>query len=82
MRVYNNEIAQKFEEVADLLAIKGADEFRIRAYREAAITIRRQPQNIEDLIKEDKDLTELPNIGEDLAEKIQTMVETGELPLL
>jgi DNA polymerase (family 10) len=82
MRVYNNEIAQKFEEVADLLAIKGTDEFRIRAYREAAITIRRQPQNIEDLIKEDKDLTELPNIGEDLAEKIQTMVETGELPLL
>lgn len=82
MRLYNNEIAQKFEDVADLLAIKGADEFRIRAYKDAAITIRRQSQNMEDLIDQGKELTELPNIGDDLSEKIKTVVETGELSLL
>jgi DNA polymerase (family 10) len=82
VRVYNNEIAKKFENIANLLAIKGADEFRIRAYRDAAITIRRQSQNMEDMIDEGKDLTQLPNIGKDLANKIKTIVKTGELPLL
>jgi len=82
MRIYNNEIAQIFEDVADLLAIKGTDEFRIRAYKDAAITIRRQSQNIEDMVDQGKDLSKLPNIGKDLAGKINTIVKTGELPLL
>jgi DNA polymerase (family 10) len=82
MRVYNNEIAQMFEDVADLLSIKGADEFRIRAYRDGAITIKRQNESLEDMVEKGKDLTKLPNIGKDLAGKIETIVHTGELPLL
>jgi DNA polymerase (family 10) len=82
MRVYNKEIAQKFENVADLLALKGADEFRIRAYRDGAITIRRQSESIEDMVEKGEDLSKLHNIGKDLASKIETIVKTGELPLL
>ena len=36
----NPEVAQVFEEVADLLELQGANPFRVRAYRSAARTIR------------------------------------------
>jgi len=35
-----------------------------------------------DLIDAGEDLSELPNIGEDIADKIKTIVDTGKLPLL
>lgn len=40
MSVNNAEIARLFERVADLLEIEDANPFRIRAYRNAARTIR------------------------------------------
>jgi DNA polymerase (family 10) len=39
-------------------------------------------QPVADLIEAGKDLSELPDIGDDLAGKIETIVETGTLPLL
>ncbi len=36
----NPKVAQVFEEVADLLEIQGENPFRVRAYRNAARTIR------------------------------------------
>jgi DNA polymerase (family 10) len=65
--------------VADLLEIEGANEFRIRAYRKAARTIRGYPHSMSDLIEEDQDLTELSGIGKDLAGKIEEIVRTGGL---
>lgn len=82
MTVFNAEIAAKFNELADLLEIKGANPFRIRAYRNAAILITNLPHEVSDLIADGKDLTELPGIGDDLAEKIITILKTGELPAL
>ena len=35
----NSEIARQFNEIADLLEIKGANPFRIRSYRNAALVI-------------------------------------------
>src|SRR5690349_18793740 len=78
----NPDIARVFDEVADLLEIQNANPFRVRAYRNAARTIRDYPEPIADLVRGDKkDLTEIPGIGEDLAEKIGDIVSTGELPL-
>ncbi len=77
----NPDIARAFEEVADLLEIKDENPFRVRAYRNAARTVRDFPEPIADWVRTDRDLTEIPGIGEDLAEKIAALVTTGELPL-
>src|SRR5438552_6003003 len=78
----NPDIARLFDEVADLLEIQDANPFRVRAYRNAARTIRDFPEPIAELARSGaKDLTEIPGIGDDLAEKITAIVTTGELPL-
>lgn len=82
MPVHNSEIATIFDHVADLLEIKEANRFRVRAYRNAANTIRDLGPALEDMLEEGEDLSELPDIGEDLADKIAEIVRTGRLPLL
>ncbi|RMF99120.1 MAG: DNA polymerase III, partial [Gammaproteobacteria bacterium] len=82
MQLRNSEIADKFDRLADLLEIDGANPFRVRAYRNAALTIRGHPVPMGELLAQGEDLTRLPGIGQDLANKIRTIVETGELPLL
>jgi DNA polymerase (family 10) len=82
MPVHNAEIADLFDQLADLLDIEEANAFRIRAYRNAARTIRANPKSMADLLGAGADLSELPGIGKDLAGKIETIVGTGRLPLL
>src|SRR5579862_5549002 len=82
MTIYNKEIAEKFNKLANLLEIEGANPFRIRAYRNAARMISGLSKNISDLVKQGKDLSELPGIGKDLAEKMTHLVKTGKFPLL
>lgn len=82
MPVHNSEIATIFDHVADLLEIEGANRFRVRAYRNAADTIRDQSRSVADMLAEGADLAELPDIGDDLAGKIAEIVRTGHLPLL
>ena len=78
----NPDIARLFDEVADLLEIQDANPFRVRAYRNAARTIRDFPEPLTDLVRAGtKDLTDIAGIGDDLAEKITAIVTTGELPL-
>lgn len=82
MPIHNAEIAALFDTLADLLEIEDANPFRIRAYRNAALTIRQYSRSMQSLIDEGKDLSELPAIGDDLEEKIKVIVKTGKLPLL
>jgi DNA polymerase (family 10) len=82
MSVHNAEIAEMFSRLAELLEIQGANPFRIRAYRKAAQTIEGLPHSVTSMLAEGADLSELPGIGEDLAAKIQEIVETGHLALL
>lgn len=77
MPVHNADVAVVFEEIADLLEIEGSNPFRIRAYRNAARTLRDLPREVGAMLDEEEDLTELPGIGEDLAGKIKEIVETG-----
>jgi len=82
MPVHNADIAEAFRRLADLLEIEGGNEFRVRAYRNAAATVEGLPHDAARMIENGEDLSELPGIGEDLAGKIETLIETGELPLL
>ena len=77
MPVANAEIAELFERYAALLEIDGANAFRVRAYRNAARTIENLPQSAAGMVDEGADLSELPGIGEDLAGKVQAIVESG-----
>jgi DNA polymerase (family 10) len=82
MAAHNAEIAEMFNQLADLLEIKGDNPFRIRAYRNAARIIAGLSKDVSVLIKQGTDLTDIPGIGKDLAEKIKTIIKTGKLPLL
>jgi len=82
MPLNNNDVADIFNQFADLLEIKGANPFRIRAYRNAARTITGQSRNISDMVREGEDLTRLPGIGKDLAAKIKEIADRGELSRL
>src|SRR5438094_7382201 len=78
----NPDIARVFDEVADLLEIQDANPFRVRAYRNAARTIRDFPEPVAERVRSGgKDLTDIPGIGDDLAEKITEIVTGGVLPL-
>jgi DNA polymerase (family X) len=75
----NAEIAAALRELGILYELDGADRFRVQAYREAARTVAESPVSIEQLAEEGR-LTELPNVGKTLAEKIETLIETGSIP--
>lgn len=78
----NDEVAAAFDEIADLLEIQGANAFRVRAYRNAARTLRDLAEPVAGLAGDPESLDELPGIGKDLAEKILMLVATGTLPQL
>ena len=79
MPVHNAEIADIFDHVADLLEIEDANPFRVRAYRNAARTIRDLNRSLAEMLAAGADLADLPDIGDDLAGKIAEIVETGHL---
>ncbi len=73
----NARVADIFEEIADLVALRGGNEFRVRAYRNAARSVRDLSTSLEDIARDERDLEDLPDIGEGMAEKIREILETG-----
>jgi DNA polymerase (family 10) len=74
----NKEIARVFQDIADLLELKGENLFKIRAYQKAARSIEHLPVEVERLAAEDK-LREIPGVGEAITKKITELVTTGKL---
>ena len=82
MPVQNVDIAAMFDQTADLIELKGDNPFRARAYRRAARTLAALPQSVRSMVREGRDLAELPTIGEDLAGKIGDILRTGRFEVL
>ena len=78
----NEQVADVFTEVADLLEFQGSSPFRIRAYRNGARTIRDLPESLAALRQAERPLTELAGIGKELAEKCHQLIDHGRLPQL
>jgi DNA polymerase (family 10) len=78
----NDQIAEVFLEMADLLEFAGESPFRIRAYRQGAQSIRDFPESLAEWVRAGRDLTTIEGIGDTLAEKTKTLVSSGELPQL
>ncbi len=74
----NAEVAQVFENIADLLEIKGEKVFKVIAYRRGAEAIRTQGRDI-NAIWNDGALEEIPGVGKAIAEKTDELLRTGEL---
>ncbi len=74
----NEEIADIFTNIANLLKIKDENIFKIRAYEKVAATLENLPVEIETLYRSGK-LNEVPGIGEAISKKIEELVETGRL---
>jgi DNA polymerase (family X) len=82
MAVANATIAGIFDEIADLLDIQSANPFRVRAYRNAARTVGDLGTDVMTLMERGLPLTDIPGIGEDLANKIKEILETGSCEFL
>ncbi len=74
----NSEIARVFADIADLLELKGENQFKIRAYQKAVRSIEHLPVEMEQLVNENR-LEEIPGVGEAIAKKITELVTTGRL---
>ncbi len=72
----NNSIAEKFEEIADMLEVLGdSNVFRLRAYRRGAEAVRGYSVDIASMGEEE--IGKIPGIGKDLNSKIIEMKVTG-----
>lgn len=79
----NAQIAAALDEVADILEFQGANQFRVRAYRNAARTIHDLTSPVASILADPaQKLTDVQGVGQDLAEKIGMLVATGKLPML
>jgi DNA polymerase (family X) len=77
----NSEVARILRETAQLLEIDGAIIGRYRSYERAAELIASLAESVEELASDGKKLTELPGIGEGLAEHIREILKTGDYTL-
>lgn len=77
----NGQIADALDRLADMMEIDGANIYKIVAHRKAAHRVAESNFSIEQLAWEDR-LTELPDVGQKIAAKIKSIVETGTLPEL
>ena len=73
----NREVAKIFNEIADLLELKGDNPFRIRAYRRAALNLEGLTKKIEEIAHEE--LLNIPGIGRDLTGKMEEYLKTGSI---
>ncbi|MDQ2631948.1 MAG: DNA polymerase/3'-5' exonuclease PolX [Actinomycetota bacterium] len=75
----NAEIAAALEELGILYELDGAVKYRVLAYSTAAKAIRESPVSVAELAAQGR-ATEVPGVGKTLAEKIDALIETGEIP--
>ncbi len=75
----NSAIAKVFQDIADLLELKGEIPFKIRAYQKAARAIEHSPTEIEQMVKDGGNLRDIPGVGEAIAKKMTELVTTGRL---
>jgi DNA polymerase (family 10) len=77
----NTDLADRFDQLADLSEILGEGSFRVAAYRRAATRIRDTASSVAELALQGK-AKELPDIGKTIEAKIVEIAETGEMAAL
>jgi DNA polymerase (family X) len=78
----NAEIADRLSSLAQLLTVKGDNPYKIRAYRRAASTIRGLGESVDELVRNEADLTTYEGIGKAIAGSVREIVFEGKLGTL
>ena len=81
MAISNEKIAETLQEIALLLALKGENPFKIRAYERGAEVVLSLDEGLGGLIDQGT-LRDEEGIGQALADKIETLYADGEVALL
>jgi len=76
----NKAIAYAFDELANLMELHQEDEFRIRSYRNAYLTLRKVEPPLAD--KSDAEIKEIKGVGNAIAGKIQELLTSGKMATL
>lgn len=74
----NEDVVSIFQDIADLLELKGEIPFKIRAYQKVIRSIEQLPVELEQMLAEGR-LREVPGVGEAIAKKIIELLTTGRL---
>lgn len=77
----NIDVARLLDRTANILAIRGENRYRVRAYRRAARTVSAESRDIEILYRENK-LQAIDGVGGGIAASIKEIMGTGKLGLL
>lgn len=75
----NAQIADRLAGLAQLLSVQKENPYKVKAYHRAAARIRTLSESLDELVKDDADLTRFPGIGEAIASAIREIVLTGRL---
>jgi len=78
-RLSNAEIADRLASLAQLLSTQKENPYKIKAYQRAAARVRTLSESVDELVRDESDLTEYPGIGKAISGAIQEIVETGTL---
>jgi len=74
----NTEIAKAFKLLARLTGLHDDNQFRMRSYYNAADEIEMFHKPLEEMAEDE--IKEIPGIGPAIADKIQSLLKTGEIP--
>jgi DNA polymerase (family 10) len=75
----NAEIADRLASLAQLLSAQKENPYKVKAYQRAAAKIRTLSESVEELVRDEVDLTAYGGIGEAISSAIQEIVRTGTL---
>jgi DNA polymerase (family 10) len=75
----NAEIADRLASLAQLLSSQKENPYKIKAYQRAAARIRNLSESLDEMVRDQEDLTRFAGIGEAIASAIREIVTTGTL---
>src|ERR671934_19247 len=73
----NDELARLFQEMAELLELKGETGFRVRAYDRGARALSGYGADLATL--SERELAAIPGVGKAIAAKVREYLDTGEV---
>lgn len=76
----NKEIAKQFQYLGEIMELHGENPFKIKSYLNAYLTLRKLPEPLAEMKREE--LESIKGIGRAIADKIQELLDTGEMATL
>src|SRR5438309_3947067 len=78
----NADIADRLASLAQLLSAQKENPYKVKAYQRAAARIRHLSESLDEMVRNDEDLTQFAGIGEAIGSAIREIVRTGSLSKL